>query len=138
MPVPPYPNGQHFQQMQYGSPVPYGPAPDYGGHQGGYGQYAQQAPYSSQYFQNPLQPDETNHYQQQGGYNDYQGMTNPYPKGNFMAKPQSSGMGSIMNSFKSQDGSLDFNKMMNTAGQMMSAVNQVSSMVKGLGGMFKL
>jgi hypothetical protein len=44
----------------------------------------------------------------------------------------------IMNSFKSQDGSFDFNKVMNTAGQMMGTVNQVSSLVKGLGGMFKL
>ncbi|AEH53575.1 conserved hypothetical protein [Heyndrickxia coagulans 2-6] len=41
-----------------------------------------------------------------------------------------------MNSFKSQDGSIDFNKMVNTAGQMINAINQVSSMVKGLGGLF--
>jgi hypothetical protein len=138
MPISPYQNGQQYQQMQYGPPAPYSPAPDYMNQQGHYGLYSQPSPYSHQYFQNPLQPEETSYYTQQGGYNEYQGMTNPYPKGSFMVKPQSSGVGTIMKSFKSQDGSLDFNKMMNTAGQMMSAVNQVSSMVKGLGGMFKV
>jgi len=43
-----------------------------------------------------------------------------------------------MNSFKTQDGTFDVNKMVDTAGQMMNAVTQVSSMVKGLGGMFKV
>jgi hypothetical protein len=140
IPVSPYGNPQQFQQMQYPSPGLYGPGPGSGylNQQAGYGLYSQPSAYGNQYFQNPLQPDETTYYQQQGSYNEYQGMTNPYPKGSFMAKPPSSGMGTIMNSFKSQDGSLDFNKMVNTAGQMMSAVNQVSSMVKGLGGMFKV
>jgi hypothetical protein len=62
---------------------------------------------------------------------------NPYPKLNIMPK-QPGGMHSLINSFKSQDGSVDFNKMMNTAGQMMNAVTQVTSLVKGLGGMFKI
>jgi len=62
---------------------------------------------------------------------------NPYPKHNIIPK-QNGGMQSLMNSFKSQDGSIDFNKMMNTAGQMMNAVTQVSSLVKGLGGIFKV
>lgn len=61
---------------------------------------------------------------------------NPYPKQSFIPK-QPSGVQSIMNSFKAQDGSLDLNKMVDTAGQMMSAVTQVSSMVKGIGGIFK-
>ncbi|WP_430755266.1 YppG family protein [Niallia circulans] len=43
-----------------------------------------------------------------------------------------------MNSFKSQDGSLDFNKMMDTAGMMMNAMNQVTGLVKGVGGIFKV
>jgi len=43
-----------------------------------------------------------------------------------------------MNSFKGQDGSLDINKMVDTAGTMMNAVSQVSSMVKGLGGIIKV
>ncbi|WP_262380822.1 YppG family protein [Bacillus infantis] len=96
-----------------------------------------QQPVSQGLFQNPLQQEEA--YQQpqsQQPSNPYPFM-NPYPKQSFMAK-QPSGVQSIMNSFKGQDGSLDFNKMMNTAGQMMSAVNQVSSMVKGLGGIFKV
>jgi hypothetical protein len=91
-----------------------------------------------QLFQNPLQP--VNHHQNQ--HEMYNGNTpytnNPYPKANLNVKSQSGGMNSIMNSFKSQDGSIDFNKMVNTAGQMMNAVNQVSSMVKGLGGIFKV
>ena len=62
---------------------------------------------------------------------------NPYPKQNAMPK-QPGGMQSFINSFKSQDGSVDFNKMVNTAGQMMNAVTQVSSLVKGLGGIFKV
>ncbi|WP_052302404.1 YppG family protein [Bacillus sp. SG-1] len=126
------------QQMPYAPPIPYGYS-GYPNQQGNYNLYPQQQPaYNNQYFQNPLQPEEANYYPQQGSYNEYQGMTNPYPKGSFMVKPPASGVGTIMNSFKSQDGSLDFNKMVNTAGQMMNAMNQVSSMVKGLGGMFKV
>ncbi|WP_421379149.1 YppG family protein [Bacillus salacetis] len=137
IPVSPYGNPHQFQQMQYSAPLPYGYGNGYPNQQGNYGVYSQPSSFSNQYFQNPLQPEETSYYQQ-GNFNEYQGLTNPYPKGSFMVKPQSSGMGTIMNSFKSQDGSLDFNKMVNTAGQMMSAVNQVSSMVKGLGGIFKV
>jgi YppG-like protein len=95
-----------------------------------------QAGYTNPYFENPLQHEEYNPYQMKAMQQ--QPYANPYPKASFMAKPTNSGMGSIMNSFKSQDGSFDFNKVMNTAGQMMGAVNQVSSLVKGLGGMFKL
>jgi hypothetical protein len=87
-------------------------------------------------FQNPLQPKEemlSNQYMpQMNGYN----VMNPYPKPNAMFK-QPGGIQSIMNSFKSQDGTVDVNKMVNTAGQVVSAVTQVSSLVKGLGGIFK-
>jgi YppG-like protein len=62
---------------------------------------------------------------------------NPYPKKSFMQKQQPSGIQSIMNQFKTQDGSIDINKMMNTAGQMMGTVNQVQGMFKGLGSFFK-
>ncbi|WP_240189898.1 YppG family protein [Bacillus sp. P14.5] len=137
MPYPPYGSPQQFQQPPYLQQPAYGYNQGYQNPAGDYGIYSQGNHYANQYFQNPLQPDEINH--SQGGiYNDYQGMMNPYPKGSFMAKPQSSGMGTIMKSFKSQDGSLDFNKMMNTAGQMMNAMSQVSSMVKGVGGFFKV
>jgi hypothetical protein len=94
------------------------------------------------YFENPLQHEEYNPYQQATYQHQQQyqqaPIANPYPKASFMAKPQGSGISSIMNSFKSQDGSFDFNKVMNTTGQMMNAVSQVSSMVKGLGGFFKV
>lgn len=90
-------------------------------------------------FKNPLQPVEEPKmmYQNQYPVNGIPNMNqNAYPKQSFIPK-QSSGINTIMNSFKSQDGSLDFNKMFDTAGQMMNAVTQVSTMVKGLGGIFK-
>ncbi|MFK9093418.1 YppG family protein [Bacillus salipaludis] len=87
-------------------------------------------------FQNPLQPKDE--MIQQQAYMPMNGfpMMNPYPKQSMLYK-QPGGMKSIMNSFKSQDGSVDLNKMVNTAGTMMNAVNQVSSLVKGFGGFFK-
>lgn len=93
-------------------------------------------------FHNPLQPQEDmfqsqNHYQNQFQPMNGYPMMNPYPKQNMFQK-QPGGLQSFMNSFKSQDGSVDFSKMVNTAGQMMNAVNQVSSLVKGLGGIFKV
>ncbi|PLR77276.1 hypothetical protein CU633_11565 [Bacillus sp. V3-13] len=106
---------------------------------GGLSYVPHQPSYSQMVFQNPLQPIEemypanTNYLPQQ---NPYPGV-NPYPKNMFLAK-QPSGVQSILNSFKSQDGSLDINKMVNTAGQMVNAVSQVSSMIKGLGGVFKV
>ena len=63
---------------------------------------------------------------------------NPYPKQQFMQKAQPSGFQSIMNQFKTQDGSMDITKMMNTAGQMMGTVSQMQGMFKGLTGLFKL
>ncbi|WP_456274272.1 YppG family protein [Bacillus sp. AK031] len=141
VPYSPYGTPQGYGHQQFGFPgqSPYGNGGSYQPQMPGYQTNpGQQSAYQNQFFQNPLQPEENTYYQQQGGYNEYPGMTNPYPQGSFMVKPPSSGVGTIMNSFKSQDGSLDFNKMMNTTGQMMNALNQVSSMVKGLGGMFKL
>jgi hypothetical protein len=88
-------------------------------------------------FQNPLQPQTDSGkttYMPMNGYP----MMNPYPKQQSIIPKQAGGMQSFMNSFKGQDGSVDFNKMMNTAGQMMNAVNQVTSLVKGFGGIFKI
>lgn len=82
-------------------------------------------------FQNPLQP----HHEQQ--YYPSQQSVHPYPKINVVQKP-SGGLHSVMNSFKGQDGTIDFNKMMNTAGNMMNAVSQVSSVVKGFSSIFKV
>ena len=92
--------------------------------------------YSKMLFQNPLQPEGDpiyGYYSQQANFQNY----NPYPQQAFLPK-QPSGLQSIMNSFKSQDGNLDINKMVDTAGQMVNAVTQVSSLVKGFGGMFKV
>jgi hypothetical protein len=126
-PGPFYPQGfQPYTQSFYP-----GPGPQQLSYQN---QYALQK--DSQFlFQNPLQPKEemiTNPYLPINGFP----IMNPYPKQSFIPKPPN-GIQSIMNSFKSQDGSVDFNKMMNTAGQMVNAVTQVSSLVKGLGGIFK-
>lgn len=101
------------------------------------GMQMQQGNFSQSIFQNPLDP-ETNQ-NQTSAYNQYYANSymNPYPKQSFIPK-QPSGAKSIMNSFKGQDGSIDVNKMMNTAGQMLNAVNQVSSLVKGLGGIIKV
>ena len=118
--------GQQFnpyQQPGYGSgmPVmPHHPNP-----------YSFSPPEQEKYspFGNPLQAKKGT---QQKPY------ANPYPKQSFMQKPQPSGFQSIMNQFKTQDGSVDITKMMNTAGQMVGTVTQVQNMVKGLGGIFKV
>lgn len=88
-------------------------------------------------FGNPLQPQGEHSYGMQAQpVPPFQNM-NPYPNQAFLPK-QPTGFQSVINSFKSQDGNLDINKMIDTAGQMMSAVTQVSSMVKGLGGILKV
>ena len=108
----------------------------------GYQQMPMQQPYSNTsyaqaVFHNPLmQPKKYNAQKQYMNPTGHPYM-NPYPKGAFQTKPPS-GMKSVLNSFKSQDGSIDINKMVDTAGQVVNAVNQVSSVVKGLGGMFKV
>lgn len=60
----------------------------------------------------------------------------PYPIG--MGQNQQKGGGNILNQFKKKDGTYDINKMMDTAGQMVGAVNQVNSIVKGLTKTFKV
>ena len=93
--------------------------------------------YTHTIFQNPLmQPKKSNAQTQHMNSITGHPYMNPYPKGAFLTKPPS-GMKSVLNSFKSQDGSIDINKMVDTAGQVVNAVSQVSSVVKGFGGMFK-
>lgn len=125
-----YPNNYPYYAVQYGGMYP--------PQQQQVDTY--QSHYSAQdnpnYFHNPLEPNEQPVNKAYGMQTQFQSM-NPYPKQSFVAK-QPSNVQSIMNSFKSQDGSLDFNKMMDTAGQMMNAVNQMSSVVKGVGGFFKV
>ncbi|MCA1054596.1 YppG family protein [Rossellomorea aquimaris] len=142
----PYPFQQqpynHNMSQMYSGPLQHGvqqPPPEYYTHVTGRPDQFNQTGYTNPFFENPLQQEEYNPYQMKAWQQQQQQTyANPYPKASFMAKPAKSGMGNIMNSFKSQDGSFDFNKVMNTAGQMMGAVNQVSSLVKGLGGVFKL
>ena len=109
-------------------------------------QYAEQQPqyststasYSQKVFQNPLfSPDGNGTQHTQSTFQNQQPYFHPYPKASFLAK-QPTGVKTVLNSFKSQDGTLDINKMVDTAGQMMNAVNQVSSVVKGIGGIFKV
>ncbi|WP_394232745.1 YppG family protein [Niallia oryzisoli] len=127
----PYMNPYTIQGSQYFYPPAQGAA---GYHQ----QVPSHSSFSQNVFHNPLQGKQETYgqMQQQVQPNGYSYM-NPYPKGSFLAKPPS-GMKSVLNSFKSQDGSLDINKMVDTAGQMINAVSQVSSVVKGFGGMFKV
>ncbi|HEY2420410.1 MAG TPA: YppG family protein [Neobacillus sp.] len=145
-PFPFQPTPQNFEWNPYPPQGPYYPQQfqPYGqNYQAGFGQ--QKMPFPNQpypqkdtqfLFQNPLQPQDDMAPKPYMPMNGYPTM-NPYPKQNVLPK-QPGGVQSIMNSFKSQDGSVDFNKMMNTAGQMMNAVNQVSSLVKGFGGFFKV
>ena len=138
-----------YPYMQYNPAVQIQPQASPGGYQGawtnpnGYNPYLtyanpsyQQQLSPNQLLQNPLQPPQPNFnplFQSPPGTNSY---LNPYPKNQLLLKQKPGG--SLLNSFKSQDGSIDLNKMINTAGQMMHAVQQVSSMVKGLGTMFKV
>ncbi|MGG0239057.1 YppG family protein [Bacillus rhizoplanae] len=62
----------------------------------------------------------------------------PYPmmnKQNY-AKQQPSQFSSLISQFKTADGNYDINKMMGTAGQMMNAMNQITGIVKQVGGFF--
>ena len=133
----PYMNTKHVQDyspIQGMNPFPY-PSLQYIQPQSYYQQQVN-VPDAQSVFQNPLHPGDHSFPQQQHIPAMGQSYMNPYPKASFLAK-QPSGMQSVLNSFKSQDGSLDINKMVDTAGQMINAVTQVSSIVKGFGGMFK-
>jgi hypothetical protein len=61
----------------------------------------------------------------------------PYPKPAPNLKQQSSGFQTVISQFKKSDGQLDYSKMMDTAGQMVSAVNQMGGLFKGVTSMFK-
>ena len=85
-------------------------------------------------FQNPLyQQDEDFYPLQQPMMN----VTHPYPKPSFLQKSQGNNISSVLNQFKNPEGSIDFNKMMDTTGQMLNTMNQVSNLVKGVGSIFK-
>ncbi len=84
-------------------------------------------------FQNPLYSKDEDFYPTQPA-----AITNPYPKQSFMQKNQGSNISSVLNQFKTQEGSIDFNKMIDTAGMMLNSMNQVSNLVKGVGSIFKV
>ncbi|MEK4632871.1 YppG family protein [Bacillus velezensis] len=126
------PSPQQIQPLQQPSPQqiqPLQPPP-----------YQQQGQYPQQFYPNQ----EYGHMQQPfappppqaampGGQ---PGFVNPYP----VPRPnqqQSSQFSGILSQFKKTNGQFDFNKMMDTTGQMVSAVNQVGSLVKGLTSIFK-
>jgi hypothetical protein len=112
------------------------PSPSEQSWQGGASGYGQKQTLSQLLFENPLQAQPDNAYGG-GHFPNYPNQNmNPYPQQAYQPK-QPGGFHNVMNSFKNQDGHLDLNKMVDTAGQMMNAVTQVSSMVKGLGGFFK-
>jgi len=129
----PYPvNPSLFQQQMQGN---------YSNQSGYYSPPGYQQPpnksVSQSLFQNPLNMQEdSNQYNPNMMQNNYPYM-HPYPKASFLMK-QPQGMKSMLNSFKSQDGTFDMNKMVDTAGVMMNAVSQVSNVVKGLSGMIKV
>jgi hypothetical protein len=93
-------------------------------------------PYNQQYqhpFQQPLFGS--------GGHMQGQFMNTPYhtpyPKSVPNLKQQPSGLQTVISQFKKSDGQLDYSKMMDTAGQMMSAVNQMGGLFKGVASIFK-
>lgn len=57
---------------------------------------------------------------------------NQYPMFNSFPLGQS-----IFSQFKTKDGKIDFNKILNTSGQMIGAFNQIQSIVKGISQTFK-
>ncbi|CAI8787223.1 YppG family protein [Bacillus velezensis] len=118
---PPYP--QQIQPLQQ-------PPPPY--HQ--QGQYPQQFYPNQEYghVQQPFAPAPP----QAGMPGGQPGFVNPYP----VPRPnqqQSSQFSGILSQFKKTNGQFDFNKMIDTTGQMVSAVNQVGSLVKGFTSIFK-
>lgn len=50
---------------------------------------------------------------------------------------QKAGVPSVLAQYKNEDGTYNINKMMDTAGQMVGTVNQITSIVKGLSKTFK-
>lgn len=61
---------------------------------------------------------------------------NPYPLPR-PQKQQPSQFKSVLSQFKKTNGQYDFNKMFDTAGKMMSTMNQVGSLAKGFTSIFK-
>ncbi|MCY7568460.1 YppG family protein [Bacillus safensis] len=120
-----------YPEMQQQPPQP----PDYfmPPYQGGGGMNqapstVYQPPYGYQENVPPLQPPP--------GMMPMQPPMNPYPLPR-PQKQQPSQFKSVLSQFKKTNGQYDFNKMFDTAGQMMSTMNQVGSLAKGFTSIFK-
>lgn len=128
----PYYDQQSFgyqNQQQYMNTMFSQPFENYQLHQNGYQQNYQpfQQPYPNGGYSGNLNSNYLN--------NPY---PTPYPKPMpYFKQPQANGFQNVLSQFKKSDGQLDFNKMMDTAGQMMSAVNQMGGLFKGVTSMFK-
>ena len=121
-----YPENQQYSPIFYGQNHPYFQNP--------YVQVQNIQPlYSQQQYYNP--------YPQQSGLYAYNNSainmpySNPYPVN--AVQQQNAGFQTVLAQFKKEDGTYDVNKMMDTAGQLMGTVNQVSGMVKGFSSIFK-
>lgn len=128
-----------YSEMQQQPPQP----PDYfmPPYQGGMNQAPStvfQPPYGYQENVPPLQPPEAMNppQMQQPGMMPMQPPMNPYPLPR-PQKQQPSQFKSVLSQFKKANGQYDFNKMFDTAGQMMSTMNQVGSLAKGFTSIFK-
>ena len=118
-----------YQNQQYMNPM-FSQTPPFSYQQNGYQQPYQsyQQPYGSNSYNGNVENNYLNHHS----------YPTPYPKPiPYFKQPQSSGFQNVISQFKKSDGQLDFNKMMDTAGQMMNAVNQMGGLFKGVTSMFK-
>lgn len=90
-------------------------------------QYQQHAPAQMQMTQQPHPSTQPNMPYQQGQWQPpYQGM----------ATGQKSTTKNVMGYFQNDEGKFDFDKVMNTAGQISNTYQQVSPLVKGIGSFF--
>ncbi|WP_010284097.1 YppG family protein [Bacillus timonensis] len=124
-----------YDTRPYGYSWPYYGQPTYqlyngGGYQANWNQYN---PYSYMEYN-------MNSYPGNNPYGYPPPISTPYPTGmeQGVDPMKQKGAGGILNQFKKKDGTYDINKMMDTAGQMVGAVNQVNSIVKGLTKTFKV
>ena len=120
----PYPTDA---SLQYGNPYYFQTPQGYTQQQQPNNQHLQQPTnhpsYTDIVFQNPLlASDEKTNFLLKSSVFKSKSILSPIPqKASFLAKPPS-GVQSVLNSFKSQDGTLDVNEMVDTAGQMVNAV----------------
>ncbi|MFS0863357.1 YppG family protein [Fredinandcohnia sp. 179-A 10B2 NHS] len=121
---------KEYTARQYGYSWPYYNQPNYQHFTNGY------LPYPNNFTAFPQVPFQPNSFQ---GHMQYSPYPTPYPmQQGIPTKQEQKAVQGILSQFKKKDGTYDINKMMDTAGQMMGAVNQVNSIVKGLTKTFKV